>query len=113
MSESPFNKVAGCRHLTLLKRLRHRGFPVKFVKLSRTPILKDTWERLLLKIFTSLCNPSKATMHDRCIDLFMKISSSVAAVARGSSKNFFFKIPLEKFRKVRHEAPLKESIVFL
>ena len=37
-----FNKVAG---------LRHRGFPVNFVKFLRTPFLQNTSGRLLLKLF--------------------------------------------------------------
>ena len=44
-----FNKVAGLRPATLLKkRLWHRCFPVNFAKLLRTPILKNICERLLL-----------------------------------------------------------------
>ena len=44
-----FNKVAGLRYVTLLKkRLWHRCFPVNFVKRLRTPILKNFCERLVL-----------------------------------------------------------------
>ena len=47
-----FNKVAGLRPATLLKqRLRHRCFPMNFVKFLRTPFLQNTSERLLLKVF--------------------------------------------------------------
>ena len=36
-----FNKVVGIRSVTLLKkRLRHRVFPVNFVKFSRTPFFR-------------------------------------------------------------------------
>ena len=35
---------------TLIKRLQHRCFPVKFEKFLRTPILKNICERLLLKV---------------------------------------------------------------
>ena len=44
------NKVAGHRPANLLKkRLRHRCFPVNFIKFLRTPFLQNTSERLLLK----------------------------------------------------------------
>ena len=49
MLESPFNKVAGLRPATLLKRrLQHRYFPVNFVKFLRTPFSQNTSGRLLL-----------------------------------------------------------------
>ena len=45
-----FNKVAGLRSATLLKKgLWRRCFPVNFAKLLRTPFLQNTSERLLLK----------------------------------------------------------------
>ena len=44
-----FNKVAGLRPATLLKkRLWHRCFPVNFAKFLRTPFLQNTSGRLLL-----------------------------------------------------------------
>ena len=47
-----FNKVAGLRPATLLKkRLWHSCFPVKFAKFLRTPFLQNASGRLLLKIF--------------------------------------------------------------
>ena len=46
-----FNKVAGLRCATLLKnRLWHRCFPVNFIKLLKTPFLKNTSGRLLLTL---------------------------------------------------------------
>ena len=46
-----FNKVAGLRPATLLKkRLWHRCFPVSFVKFPRTPFLQNTSGRLLLDL---------------------------------------------------------------
>ena len=49
MPESLFNKVAGLRPATLLKkRLWHRCFPVNFLKTLRTPFLQNTSGRLLL-----------------------------------------------------------------
>ena len=45
-----FNKVAGLRPATLLKKkLWHRCFPVNFAKL-RTPFLQNTSGRLLLEM---------------------------------------------------------------
>ena len=47
-----FNKVAGLRPATLLKkRIRHRCFPVNFAKFLRTPFLQNTFGRLLLPVF--------------------------------------------------------------
>ena len=46
-----FNKVAGLRPTTLLKkRLCYRCFPVNFAKFLRTPFLQNTSGRLLLFI---------------------------------------------------------------
>ena len=50
-----FNKVAGLRPATLLKkRLWHRFFPVNFAKFLRTPFLQNTSGRLLLKVFSNI-----------------------------------------------------------
>ena len=50
-----FNKVSGLRSLTLLKRrLWHRCFPMNFAKFLRTPILKNTSERVLLNKLTTI-----------------------------------------------------------
>ena len=47
-----FNKVAGLRPATLLKkRLWHRCFPVNFAIFLRTPFLQNTSGRLLLMHF--------------------------------------------------------------
>ena len=53
-----FNKVAGMRPATLLKkRLRHRCFPVNFAKFLRTSFLKNTSGRLLLdQISVTTCH---------------------------------------------------------
>ena len=49
-----FNKVAGLKSATLLKKnLWHRCFPVNFTKFLRTPFLQNTSERLLLYIYFS------------------------------------------------------------
>ena len=46
-----FNKVAGLRPATFLKkRPWHRSFPVNFEKFSRTPFLQNTSGRLLLSV---------------------------------------------------------------
>ena len=47
------NKVAGLRLATLLKKkLCHRCFPVNFPKFLRTPVLRNTSERLFLRMIT-------------------------------------------------------------
>ena len=49
MLESVLNKVAGLQACNFIKkRLQHWYFPVKFAKFSRTLILKNLCERLLL-----------------------------------------------------------------
>ena len=46
-----FNKVAGLRSATLLKKiLWHRCFPVNFAKFLKTPFLQNTSRRLLLSL---------------------------------------------------------------
>ena len=51
--DSLLNKVADRRPVTLLKKsLRHRCFPVNFVKFLRTPFLQNTYGRLLLPLDT-------------------------------------------------------------
>ena len=46
-----FNKVAGLRSATLLKkRLWHRRFPANFAKFVRTSLLQNTSGRLLLSL---------------------------------------------------------------
>ena len=53
MLESLFNKVAGFQVCNFIKKsLQHRCFPVKFTKFIRPPILKNFYERLLLKKIT-------------------------------------------------------------
>ena len=50
-----FNKVAGLRSATLLKkRLLHRWFPVSFVKFIRTPLSQNTSGLLLLESINTL-----------------------------------------------------------
>ena len=47
--QSLFNKVTGLKAcISIKKRLQHRCFFAKFAKFSKTPILKNMCERLLL-----------------------------------------------------------------
>ena len=56
-----FNKVAGLRLATLLKkRLWHRCFPVNFAKFLRTPFLQNTSRRLLLKVGAALLDSARS-----------------------------------------------------
>ena len=49
-----FNKIAGLRAATLLKKkLWHRCFPVNSAKFLRTPFLQNTFGRLLLILFVA------------------------------------------------------------
>ena len=55
-----FNKVAGLRPATLLKkRLWHKCFPVNFVKFLRTPFFKEHLWWLLLVVFVVLEKPNE------------------------------------------------------
>ena len=55
-----FNKVAGLRPVTLLKkRLWHRCFLVNFVKFLRTPFYIEHLVWLLLDFVTSYSDPQK------------------------------------------------------
>ena len=51
MLDSLFNKVAGLQSCNFVKkRLQHRSFPVNIVGFLTTPVLKNSRERLLLRI---------------------------------------------------------------
>ena len=57
-----FNKVAGLRRATLLKkRLWHRCFPVNSVKFLRTLLLQNTSERLLHNLILFIVTPLRFT----------------------------------------------------
>ena len=65
--ESLFNKVAGLRPATLLKkRLWHKCVPVNFAKFLRTPLLQNTSGWLLL---TKLHDPNRRKMRLPCFEL--------------------------------------------
>ena len=50
MLESLLNKVAGLHPFNFIeKRLHYRRFPVKFENFLRAPILKNIYERLVLR----------------------------------------------------------------
>ena len=69
MPESIFNKVAGFRPATLLKkRLWHRRFPVDFAKFLRTPFPKEHLWCLLLMI---------VKLSEREINIFLRNLSLV------------------------------------
>ena len=54
----------GLEFLFFKKRLQHGCFPVKFTKFLRTPILKNIWERLLLKVLYAFrSNPEEIETH--------------------------------------------------
>ena len=64
---SLFNKVAGLRATTLLKKgLWHKCFPVNFAKFLRTPFLQNTPGWLLL---TKLHHPNRRKMRLPCFEL--------------------------------------------
>ena len=55
MLESLFNEITGLQACNFIKkRLQHRCFPMKFAKFSRTLILKNMCERLLLYFLISI-----------------------------------------------------------
>ena len=60
MLESYFNKAAGLKVSNFIKkRLQHRCFPMNIAKFLATPILKNTCERLLLRIISRACDLNK------------------------------------------------------
>ena len=67
IADTGFNKVAGLRPATLLKKkLWHRRFPVNFVKFLRTPFLTEyLWWLLLIKkvVFKILIFSKEAAYH--------------------------------------------------
>ena len=65
--ESLFNKVAGLRPATLLKkRLWRKCFSVNFAKFLRTPLLQNMSEWLLL---TKLHDPNRSKLRLPCFEL--------------------------------------------
>ena len=51
MLDSLFNKVAGLQSCNFVKkRLQHRSFSVNIVEFLTTPVLKNSRERLFLRI---------------------------------------------------------------
>ena len=62
MPESLFNKVAGLRPVTLLKKkLWHRYFPVNFAKFLRAPFLTEHLRWLSLPFFVYSLNAATVT----------------------------------------------------
>ena len=85
-----FNKVAGLRPATLLKkRLWHSCFPVNFAKFLRTPILQNSPGRLLLciKIWVLLMNVKRVvcSVFNEC-DLLSYDNSSSSNHGKSWSK---------------------------
>ena len=67
-----FNKVAGLRPATLLKkRLWYRCFLVNFVKFLRTPFLQNTYRRLLLSIILRIRLPSTLFIHCKSLTVLL------------------------------------------
>ena len=67
-----FNKVAGLRPVTLLKkRLWHRHFPVNFLKFLRTHFLQNTSGRLLLP-FENFIKQHRAAFQRHLYNIFQK-----------------------------------------
>ena len=67
-----FNKVAGLRPATLLKkRLWHRCFPVNFAKFLRTPFLIEHLPWLLLNLFQKTYYPKHSLQVFMLTELFL------------------------------------------
>ena len=83
-----FNKVAGLRPATLLKkRLWHRFFAVNFKKFLRTPFLQKTSRRLLLqavKIFLKIKLLSFFVYHATMVSFFLIMISVVITESKNS-----------------------------
>ena len=72
MSESFFNKVAGLRAFSFIKKKFQRScFPVKFAKFLRTSTFKNICERLLLYLHVILFTMHEKDLHER-IQLAMR-----------------------------------------
>ena len=99
-----FNKVAGLRPETLLKkRLWHRCFPVNSAKFLRTPFLQNTSGRPLLKVDLS---PRLATIDTALRAFQFKILNNVLFP---NKKLYYFgitNIALCSFRNTLEETPI-------
>ena len=105
-----FDKVAGTRNVTLLKRDQHRLFSVKFTKFLRAPCFREHLQWLLLKV--SGFQPAiffKKRLRKRCFfvnfakflrtsfllteQLRMAASCVYLWILRRFSKDFFYRAP--------------------
>ena len=82
-----FNKVAGLRPATLLKkRLWRRNFPVNFVKFSRTPFcrtpLGDSFYKLSVKRGTFSIEKTTIFIFSFCIGLVTQLNDSALGVLK-------------------------------
>ena len=81
-----FNKVAGLRSATLLKkRLWHKCFPVNFVTFLSTPFLQNLFGRIFLKLSKSIN--------------FTKFLSKTVIHFTGIPQDFTWKITRDHFRE--------------
>ena len=87
LCQSPFfNKVAGLRSATLLKkRLWHKCFPVNFVTFLSTPFLQNIFGRIFLKLSKSIN--------------FTKFLSKTVIHFTGIPQDFTWKITRDHFRE--------------
>ena len=93
-----FNKVAGPRPATLLKKsLWHRCFPINFAKFLRTPFLQNTSGRLLLSFRESFKRVSSVSVHER--------SAQMLATEIYKVKNNNSPIHMNKTFEIRNEHP--------
>ena len=58
-----FKEFAGLRPAVLLKKLRHRFFPVNFAKFLRAKFLQNTSERLLPKTAILITSVFRTPIH--------------------------------------------------
>ena len=99
------NKVTGIQASNFIKKRLHRKcFPVKFVKFLRTPILKNIYERLLLKIFSKTLSMSRSHSYST------ENEWNHLAVFRFIFNLFLKKNTLAGLSKHLRQKPLKEKV---
>ena len=108
-----FNKVAGLRSATLLKkRLWHKRFPVNFAKLLRAPFFN--WTPLddcfYINVAVTIWYQFLKILHFT-ISLHSSHSSLYGVLQKQPPEVFFQKKQSENARKIHRETPVLESLL--
>ena len=78
--ESLFNKVLGLKTCNFIKKLQRRGSLVKFLRILRTPILKNIWERVSSPAHLFAIRGTRKRLNVAAVYLFLKAGFSPSKI---------------------------------